>query len=363
MNWLKTIGMKLRTLGRSFFESEKNDRIFRGYFDGIELRANELVVSGWALSRSGPYDSLVLYINGQEQPASEAVLRPDVGRGLPDIPHSDRSGFRFSIPWKSADREAKVDIRLACLRGEREADSMETVFWGDMYDSTPTPPLKLIKRVDGSESPTFYLLKGAQNYREFIRLIEAYADISSCSTLLDWGCGSGRITGFFLRHSNIPHIYGCDIDAEAVKWAQEHFPEGHFAAIPLLPPTEYGSDQFDAIISFSVLTHLDRETQNAWLAEMQRILKPGGLFLATVHGVKAAEVLLSKREFKKFKRHGIHDGLRDRVLEGVAPDDYYRASFQSKDYIIKNWKIFFEILDIVEQGASHYHDIAVMRKR
>ncbi|MGC9328071.1 MAG: class I SAM-dependent methyltransferase [Candidatus Hinthialibacter sp.] len=343
--------------------SKKDDRIFRGYFDGVEMRSNELIVSGWTLSRLGPYDSLVLYINGQEQPPGETVLRPDVGRGLPDIPHSEWSGFRFCVPWKSEDRQTMADIRLACMRDQREADSMETVFWGDLYESTPTPPMKLIKRVDGSESPAFYLLKGAQNYREFIRLIEKYADISSCSSLLDWGCGSGRITGFFIQHSKIPDIYGCDIDAEAIQWAQEHFPQGRFTTIPLLPPTKYYNNQFDIIISFSVLTHLDRETQNAWLREMQRILKPGGLLLATVHGVKAAEVLLSKQEFKKFKRVGIHDRLRDRVLEGVAPDDYYRASFQSKNYILNNWKSFFEILDVMEQGASHYHDMVVMRKR
>ncbi len=171
------------------------------------------------------------------------------------------------------------------------------------------------------------------------------------------------MSGFFLKYTDIPQIQGCDIDAEAIAWAQKNFPRGIFSAIPFHPPTQYKANQFDLIISFSVLTHLDRENQNDWLDEMQRIAKPGGLFIATVHGIKAAQVILSKSDVEVLRREGIHDSRRDNVLEGVAPKDYYRASFQTQDYIRRHWNRYFDLIDVIEQGASNYHDIVIMRKR
>jgi SAM-dependent methyltransferase len=360
---VKKILQKIRNFLGVAADEAPNCRIFRGYFDGVWREGNELVVSGWVIGPQGPYDSLVLRLNGIIQPPGESVLRADVGRGLPEIPNSTHCGFRFRAPLSPEEREEMLEIQVACFSGGREVDRMETGFYCDLYSTMPTPPIKLIARVDGSASPEFYLLKGAQNYREFLRLIEKHSEISNISTLLDWGCGSGRLTGFFLKYSGIPDIHGCDIDAEAAQWANEHFPQGTFRAIPPHPPTSYNENQFDLIVSFSVLTHLDRENQNAWLEEMRRILRPGGLFIATVHGVKAAQVLLPKSDVETLRRDGVHDAMRDTVLGGVAPDDYYRASFQTQDYIRQKWSRFFEIVEIVEQGASCYHDIVVMRKR
>ena len=357
-NLLQRMGIFLRSM-----TGERSDaRIFRGYFDGIWLEGSDLVVSGWALSQQGPYDELILYLNEEKQPPGEPIIREDVGHGLPDIPNSKHCGFRFRVPLPPDSTNDMLDIRIACMSGGREADSLETGFFLDLFKKTPTPPLKLITRVDGSASPEFYLLKGAQNYRELLHLIDKHSSIERIHTMLDWGCGSGRLTGLFLKYSGIADVHGCDIDAEAVEWANEHFPQGTFTAIPLHPPTSYKDEQFDIIVSFSVLTHLDRDNQTAWLKEMRRILKHGGLFLATVHGVKAAQVLLRKEDIEKLQRDGVHDATRDTVLEGVAPDDYYRASFQTEQYIQQHWSPIFEIADIVEQGASNYHDIVVMRK-
>lgn len=360
---LRKMIQKIESFWRSFANAKQDYRIFRGYFDGVWREHGELVVSGWVISPHGPYDSLVLYLNGKRQPTGIGILRSDVGRGLPEIPDSAHCGFQFRARLGEEESSEMLNIRVACLVGDREMDSMETGFFCDLYSSMPAPPLKLLSRVDGSTSPEFYLLKGAQNYREFIHLIERHSATSPLSTLLDWGCGSGRLAGFFLKYSNIPQIHGCDIDAEAVAWANEHFPQGTFQTIPLHPPTQYSDNQFDSIISFSVLTHLDRDNQNAWLEEMRRILKPEGLFIATVHGVKAAQVLLPKSDVEKLRSEGVHDTLHDTVLNGVAPDGYYRASFQTKDYIAWNWKRYFQIVEIVEQGASNYHDIVVMRRR
>ena len=57
------------------------------------------------------------------------------------------------------------------------------------------------------------------------------------------------------------------------------------------PPTKFEDGAFDAILAISVFTHLDQDLQNAWLAELKRIARPGGIVLASVHSEKAARRL------------------------------------------------------------------------
>jgi len=89
-----------------------------------------------------------------------------------------------------------------------------------------------------------------------------------------------------------------DVDRRQIAWAARHLP-GRFEAIPLAPPTAFAPASFDVIFSISVFTHLDEPMQEAWLAELARLLRPGGLLLATTHapeiarsspGVTAAEL-------------------------------------------------------------------------
>lgn len=344
--------------------SEADDfSLFRGYFDGVRVENGVLTICGWMISLRGPYQPVMLFLDGEEIGVMPVLERPDVAHRLPHIPNSLLCGFRMEIalPPERLHRFMRVSVRG--MAEGREWARMETQFHPDLYRDMPAPPAHLIRRVDEMDNPEFYLLKGAQNYGEFCDLIEKHASLADIQTMLDWGCGSGRLTGFFSRYNNIPEVHGCDIDAEAVEWAQENLKPGVFAAIPPYPPTQYRNNRFDLIISFSVLTHLSREVQNLWLAEMKRILRPGGLFIATLHGLIAARTILPQNEVKNVLKTGILDSLVDGRLSGIAPDNYYRAVFQSKEYVQREWSGMFEILDYIEQGASNYHDIVVMRKR
>src|SRR3546814_10794163 len=80
-------------------------------------------------------------------------------------------------------------------------------------------------------------------------------------------------------------MHGSDIAAEAIDWAQKNLSAvARFAINTPVTPTAYPSGMFDVIYSVSLFTHLDAPAQDEWLAEMARLLKPGGLLLATTHG-------------------------------------------------------------------------------
>ena len=337
--------------------------IFRGYFDRVVNEDSMLWVSGWMVSLYGPYDSCVLYIDGKRRGRFERIKRPDVAKELCTIPDVIDCGFQFKIIIHEVELEKLLEITVKGVMNGREAAEMQTGYIRDLYTCMPIPPVELINRVDELTSPEFYQLKGIQNFLEIRRLIEQHVGDVEIEKMLDWGCGSGRITGFFYFFSNIPLIYGCDIDKEAIDWAQKNFPKAQFTANSPYPPTGYENDMFEMIVSFSVFTHLDRENQIAWLKEMYRIMKPGGLFISTIHGMTAARTIMNLSQIESFVKEGFLDYGEDQRLAGIAPENYYRAVFMTMDYIKKEWSPYFEILEHKEHGASNYHDIIVLRKK
>ena len=93
----------------------------------------------------------------------------------------------------------------------------------------------------------------------------------------------------------------------------------------------YAAGFFDAVYCLSVFTHLDERMMGAWLGELKRVLKPGGILLFTVHGERAAAGL-DKRSAEKFDREGFHYRY-SRKLHGIVPD-WYNTTWHSRNYIV-----------------------------
>ena len=158
-----------------------------------------------------------------------------------------------------------------------------------------------------------------------------------------------------------PEVLGCDIDPFAIEWCNVHLQEGAFAVLGPLPPAPYPDAHFDLIVSYSVFTHLTRDVQHAWLQEMHRLLLPGGLFLATTHGEFALSFAKGRLKVE-FPRSGIEDSVKDHALDGIAPAGYYRGTFQAKDYTIREFGRYFQVLEYVERGGMNHQDLIVLRK-
>jgi len=60
-------------------------------------------------------------------------------------------------------------------------------------------------------------------------------------------------------------------------------------------------------------------------------------------------------------RFGSADSREDRALGGIAPDGYYRGTFQTGAYSLGEWSRYFEIVEFVEGSLAH-QDLVVMRR-
>ena len=126
-------------------------------------------------------------------------------------------------------------------------------------------------------------LKGGSTDAKLIRemLRRHGSPIGAMDAILDFGCGCGRVARHWAKLDG-PDIHGADISRPSVRWCRRHLRFMHAYRCGLEPPLRFASGTFDFIYALSVLTHLPEHTGRRWLAELVRILKPGGVLLFTV---------------------------------------------------------------------------------
>jgi SAM-dependent methyltransferase len=116
--------------------------------------------------------------------------------------------------------------------------------------------------------------------------------------LLDFGSGAGRVTRFLVGHDELFEIHGTDVHPEQVAWCRDHLRPLRFARNEPTPPLSYPDAHFDGVWALSVFTHLDAEASARWRAELARVLKPGGVLVATLHGPAATARLVADDEVR-----------------------------------------------------------------
>ncbi len=102
------------------------------------------------------------------------------------------------------------------------------------------------------------------------------------SAVLDFGCGWGRITRFFLRDVDAAGLVGCDVLPGMVDMCRRLDLRARFVVTPPAPPSDLATGSFDVIYAYSVLTHMSEELHLACIAEFRRLLRPGGVLVASV---------------------------------------------------------------------------------
>jgi SAM-dependent methyltransferase len=186
------------------------------------------------------------------------------------------------------------------------------------------------------------------------------ADKHQFSKILDFGCGAGRVAGWFRDFTANSQFYGVDIDDEAIAWCKDNL-EGEYHRDGALPPLSFSDSSFDFVYGISVLTHLDENYQKAWLCELHRVLKPGGWLFLSVQGEDKALHFLSPAQREIFKRDGfIYVKASDPTIDTLP--EFYQLGFNSKAYIESVWSEHFQVLQYIKHGPFYEQDLVVMRK-
>lgn len=232
------------------------------------------------------------------------------------------------------------------------------------FDGQPLPSAPLRFRVHGSIRPDGFLRVGRACAGDIRRiLMKNGVNFDAIESVLDFGCGCGRVLRFLEPPTGGPTFYGTDIDEEAILWSKKHFPTVRWAVNGPLPPLQYPDAFFDFAFALSVFTHLDEEYQDAWLRELRRVLKPNGLLLATVHGERFAN-RLNETKLQLTRQVGILNDIgRTGPFKADGLPDFYQTTYHNRQYIESHWTSDYDVVDYEPQGMNGDQDAVLLRKR
>ncbi len=138
--------------------------------------------------------------------------------------------------------------------------------------------------------------------RQTFNILKDHAKLSPSHTILDAGCGCGRVALHLLDYLNTSgQYYGFDICPEHIEWCSKNvsssFPNFHFTHIDVkknlynpagkLQLTDiilpYSANKFDVICAHSLFTHMLHDEMEHYLSEFSRIIKRNGTFYASYY--------------------------------------------------------------------------------
>ena len=256
---------------------------------------------------SKPIECLNVYLDDKKLGSFEVDgSSDDVSEHVPHIAGARNCRFDFSLYiMKDATKyvfEVVYDDRSNVTLFEynvAEVRSMERWFkrMNRGLTDIPMPNADLVYLTQGIRDSMAYqnsIIPGIYNMKRY--LTNSGVNIKSLQSILDLGCGTGRlIVGWYLDNPE-RRLSGCDINGELLTWAEDRLPKRiKWKQSSLHPPLPYPSNCFDLVYLASVFTHLPLTSQRSWIDELKRILRPSGYILITLHGELYVRVLNPQR--------------------------------------------------------------------
>jgi SAM-dependent methyltransferase len=212
-------------------------------------------------------------------------------------------------------------------------------------DGLPIPDTHLIDAVILSKEVAWFLHSGrlCSDSIRYALLKNGYK-IEDFGAILDFGCGCGRVIRHWNALSKGHRIYGTDINPELIAWDQKHLNKiADFRVNGLEPPLNYPDGLFDFIYAISVFTHLTEELQYAWIDELRRVLKLGGLLMMTVHG-ESRFYQLSLAEQRQFSAGSLV--VKNCASPGSNSCGAYHPEFYVRNCLVRK----YEVVDFIPRG-------------
>jgi SAM-dependent methyltransferase len=227
------------------------------------------------------------------------------------------------------------------------------------HDSSLIPPALLRFRVGETTSLSRFLAVGEGTAKSIESALESLGrSFGDFQSILDFGCGCGRTLIWFAKRFPGKTLHGTDVDSASIEWCRAHLPAGRFFVNTMLPPIGYPDACFDLVYAISVFTHLSEDHQRRWISELHRVIKPGGVLLASVHGERSWTGLsLEERDILRTKGFLFKTSSK---LRGVVPD-WYHTAYHSREYVMRTFSPPFTALAYAGGGLG-YQDMVILRK-
>lgn len=150
----------------------------------------------------------------------------------------------------------------------------------------PTMPSEEVQKTwAGADSYTLMVQSLA-----FIKvLVPRYAAITGReirdATILDFGCGWGRLTRLLYKYVPTDNLYGVDPWDTSLEECRKHRFRIHLAKSEEIPTTLPFDRKFELIFAFSIFTHLSERTAKAVMNTLRSYIDDKGVLVITIRPV------------------------------------------------------------------------------
>ena len=225
----------------------------------------------------------------------------------------------------------------------------------------PMPPFELANRVGALNADAWeehYDRLGAAMRRAVDELLPEDWTWEG-KTVLDFGSGAGRALRHFYDLTPQNEVWGCDLHAESIAWLNEHLAPMRGLVCRHRPGLKLADAGVDLVWATSVFTHLT-DHWAGWLLELHRVLRPGGVLIASFLGEAMSDALA--HEPWDEDRIGMNVTAYDESFDVGGPN-----TLMSPWWIRARWSRAFDIVEIRPSGfmraPGQGHGVVVARKR
>ncbi len=285
----------------------------------------------------------------------------------------DREPFVNAIPlsqWDPADfrliNSGRIPSEISHLEIERLKHAISK-------DSIPIPCSRDREGYGTDEHNEYYWLSGYRDYYVATVLAEKYG--VELQKTLELGAASGRVLRHFACQSDATEVWATELNHRHIRWLSEFMPKQVLPiSLPALASLPMEDNYFDAVLAYSVFTHCDI-FETGWLAEIRRVLKPGGIALLTAHTESTWAAMQQATtedpdSLLRFEKAipNLYELLENPMPEGhtgfrhtqVGP--YRGMAFHSISHIENVWGRFMEIEEVIPLGHAR-QTVIVLQKR
>lgn len=162
----------------------------------------------------------------------------------------------------------------------------------------------------------------------FARTMWIYDNVRPGSTVLELGCGAGMLA--LLKRKGVT-LTGVDLSEACALAARANGYDATFSAeLSSLP---FATASFDYVVSLDVLGHIEADEKDAVLAEIKRVLGPGGV---TLHGIECTDHA-SQKSYEEMNPDELRRFIEIDGHVGLEEEQEHAARFQ-KFFSHVRWK-------------------------
>ncbi|MBE7219843.1 MAG: class I SAM-dependent methyltransferase, partial [Caulobacteraceae bacterium] len=224
----------------------------------------------------------------------------------------------------------------------------------------------------------------------FFREVKAYCawagrPLAPHRTMLDFGCGWGRMLRLFMKDIEPANLFGADSTSRFLVEARRCNPSLGFLSCGLAPPLILGTETLDYVVSWSVFSHLDEFLALRWVEEFHRLLKPGGLLLLTTQSRRflafCAEMRVRRasgirlehpwyescadsftEEARENARYEAGEFLHAASTTAPHPQSHYGEAVIPRGYVARKWGHLFRLVDFLDNAVRLPQALIVLQK-